>query len=213
MPTGPGANDANGIYQYGEDDSEALFSDLLNLSPTSISTVVTSLKSRLTALEGGVLHVQETAANGTAGGTFTAGAWQKRLLSNTALLNTITGASMASNQITLPAGTYEVTAFAPAYLVNLHKCKLRNVTDSSDIVMGSNEFSGTTSPVAQTTSRILAYRFTIAATKVLELQHRCSTTRLTDGLGLASSFAAITGPPAHVAAIEVYSEVRIKKVA
>ncbi len=38
MPTGPGGLDSNGIWQYGEDDTEALASDLLNLGMASIST-------------------------------------------------------------------------------------------------------------------------------------------------------------------------------
>jgi hypothetical protein len=34
----PGANDANGVYNYAEDDNISLFSDLLNLGTESIST-------------------------------------------------------------------------------------------------------------------------------------------------------------------------------
>jgi hypothetical protein len=37
MPTGPGGLDSNGIWQFGEDDSEALASDLLNLGMGSVS--------------------------------------------------------------------------------------------------------------------------------------------------------------------------------
>ena len=40
MPTGPGGLDANGIWQYGEDDTEALASDLLNLGMGSVSTAI-----------------------------------------------------------------------------------------------------------------------------------------------------------------------------
>jgi hypothetical protein len=43
MPTGPGGLDANGIWQYGEDDTEALASDLLNLGMGSVSTAVGGL--------------------------------------------------------------------------------------------------------------------------------------------------------------------------
>ena len=45
MPTGPGGLDANGVWQYGEDDTEALASDLLNLGMGSVSTVVGALGS------------------------------------------------------------------------------------------------------------------------------------------------------------------------
>lgn len=37
MPLGPGGYDSNGIWLYGEDDSEALASDLLNLGMQSVS--------------------------------------------------------------------------------------------------------------------------------------------------------------------------------
>jgi len=49
MPIGPGGLDANGIWQFGEDDSEALASDLLNLGMGSVSTALSTL--------GGVLQV------------------------------------------------------------------------------------------------------------------------------------------------------------
>jgi hypothetical protein len=40
MPLGPGGLDSNGIWQYGEDDSEALASDLLNLGMQSVSDAI-----------------------------------------------------------------------------------------------------------------------------------------------------------------------------
>jgi len=40
MPIGPGGLDSNGIWQFGEDDSEALASDLLNLGMASVSTAL-----------------------------------------------------------------------------------------------------------------------------------------------------------------------------
>ena len=43
MPIGPGGLDSNGIWQFGEDDSEALASDLLNLGMSSVSTAIGAL--------------------------------------------------------------------------------------------------------------------------------------------------------------------------
>ena len=65
------------------------------------------------------LHIQDQKPQGTNGGTFTSGAWRTRDL-NTVLTNTITGASLADNQITLPAGKYYVEASAPAYQTFAH---------------------------------------------------------------------------------------------
>jgi hypothetical protein len=46
-----GAYDANGIWQYGEDDDIALFSDLLNLGQESTSDAFTDDRARITLIE------------------------------------------------------------------------------------------------------------------------------------------------------------------
>lgn len=50
-----GFYDANGIWQYGEDDNIALFSDTLNKLADSTSDAFTSDRSRLSTLEAGSL--------------------------------------------------------------------------------------------------------------------------------------------------------------
>lgn len=55
-----GAPDPNGIYQYGEDDKRALFSDLLNLGMPSVSTVVNAIVGRLTNLETKTSHLTDS---------------------------------------------------------------------------------------------------------------------------------------------------------
>ena len=50
-----GAYDANGIWQYGEDDNIALFSDLLNLGTESTSDAFTDDRARIATLEAGSL--------------------------------------------------------------------------------------------------------------------------------------------------------------
>lgn len=52
MPTGPGALDAQGVWQFGEDDTESLASDLLNLLAAATSTQFGVDRGRLTTLEG-----------------------------------------------------------------------------------------------------------------------------------------------------------------
>lgn len=131
------------------------------------------------------IEVRDEKAANTAGGGFTSGAWQTRDL-NTEASDTGNNASVASNQITLAAGTYECCITAPAAFVNAHKAKLYNVTDAADVLIGSSEWSGTGATI-QTTSRVTG-KFTIAATKVFEVRHRCSTTKATDGYGIASNF-------------------------
>ena len=66
MPTGPGGLDSNGIWQFGEDDSEALASDLLNLGMASISTEVGLLDAAVAAIvTGQILQVVSTTKTDT----------------------------------------------------------------------------------------------------------------------------------------------------
>lgn len=139
------------------------------------------------------LHIRDEKASGTGGGAFTAGSWLTRTL-NTTLVNEITGASLATNQITLSAGSYEVYARAPADQTLLHKIKLRNVTDSTDILIGSNAYCS--SGYNGHTDSVIYGRFTLADTKALELQHRCSNSGT---FGLAAGFGVV----------EVYAEIII----
>ncbi len=146
-----------------------------------------------------LLHVRDEKADGVAGGTFTQNIWQTRDL-QTVKTNEISGASLAANQITLPAGTYFISGRALAHFVDGHKIKIRNITDGSDVLIGLNGWSGTAA--SEMIASFVSGRFTLAATKVLELQHRCTVTRVTNGFGLADSFGVI----------EVYSDVQIWKV-
>lgn len=145
-----------------------------------------------------ILHVRDEKSSGTGGGTFTSGSWTPRTL-NTAALNTIAGASLGSNQITLPSGTYVVRASAPALSVDQHQLRLQNITDSTTTQVGPNRRSWVNS--ADSTPAELISVFTIPDTKVFELQHRCTTTRSSDGFGPACSFGT-----------EVYADVFVVKV-
>lgn len=52
MPSGPGSLDAQGVWKYGEADTQALASDLLNLGQTSVSTQFAADRARLGRMEG-----------------------------------------------------------------------------------------------------------------------------------------------------------------
>lgn len=130
-----------------------------------------------------IFIAQDQKASGVEGGTFTSGAWQTRVL-NTVIVNTIDGASLASNQITLPAGNYFIKAIAPAYAVLDHQTKIRNITAGTDLVLGSSTYADNSNSV-QNISTILGY-FSLSVSSVIELQHRCSSTRGTDGFGEAT---------------------------
>jgi len=130
-----------------------------------------------------LLHVRHVLSSGNAAGTFTSGSYQTRPL-NTVETNEISGASLSSNQITLPAGTYYFEGFADAYNVDTNKLKLYNVTDTADVIIGLVSY---VSNVDQQPA-VISGMFTLSSTKTLEVQHRCSTTRSSDGYGFNATY-------------------------
>lgn len=146
-----------------------------------------------------ILHVREEQPSGTNGGTFTAGSYVTRVL-NTVKTNTIDGASLATNIITLPAGIYKVNVKAPACSVSNHKAKLYNETTMSDLIIGysmnaSSTYGGYN--LAEISGII-----TLTEITNLTVKHQCSVTKGTNGLGVPSTFGDV----------EVYTDVMIEKI-
>ena len=142
----------------------------------------------------------ETQASGTNGGSSTTGSYVKRVL-NTTVVNNITGCSIASSVITLPAGTFKVEASSPAFRLNGHKIRLQNTTAATTLQIGSSSMvdSGTST----TTRSLLQAYFTLASSSTIELQHRFESVQANNGLGLAISFGDS----------EIYSQITITRVA
>lgn len=137
---------------------------------------------------------------GTNGGTFTSGSWTTRTL-NTTLVTSGSEATLASNQITLYAGSYWMLCRTPAFRVDENQSRLYNVSDSSVVVYGTSAYnkhsdSGTVS------DSIINYKFTIASTKTFQIEHKCGDTQTITGFGLATGLSSV----------EVYTEVTIMKL-
>ena len=141
-------------------------------------------------------------SNNTHGGTFTSGAWQTRDL-NAELSDPDGIVSISSNQFTLAAGSYLVKASAPARRCAYHQTRLQNITDSTTVEYGSSEQSyGTGNDNYYVTRSFLSAQFTISASKVFEIQHRCGTTHTSYGMGVASNF----GNTELYTLVEIYKE-------
>ena len=139
-----------------------------------------------------LLHIQEQASAGSAGSAPTVGSFVKKTLS-TVVTNEITGASLASDQITLPAGTYFIDAKSPVGSADNHQALLYNVTDAANEVLGSSARSN--SGTANTNSSYISGRFTIAGEKDFEIRHRADSA---------------TGPyAANFGVTEIYTDVKI----
>ena len=145
-----------------------------------------------------ILSVRDQKAQNTAGGTFTAGAWRTRDL-NTILINEIPGASLASNQITLPSGHYSIVASAPSISPTLVQAKLYNVTGGVNLVIGETGYAPVTAVHEGMTSTVIG-SFYLASASVVELQHQCGATSATFGFGYNANYTT-----------EVYTQVLITK--
>ena len=131
------------------------------------------------------IKLSDVQSSGTVGGAFTSGAWRTRII-NTEDSDTGSNCSISSNQITLDAGTYECSITAPGYSVDAHKARLQNITDTATTLLGSSAYANSGNAVQ--VDSIIVGRFTIAAQKTFEVQHRCVTSNGTNGLGVASGF-------------------------
>jgi hypothetical protein len=150
--------------------------------------------------ESQLLHVRDEKSSNTYGGTPSGtGSFLTRTL-NTVMTNEITGASLSSNQITLPSGTYFIYARIPTTNSGRNKSKLRNTSDSSDALIGSSTQALDSGSICED-SWVIG-RFTIASSKTFEIQNRVEYAN-SNSFGLASNFGVV----------EVYTDVQIWKVA
>ena len=129
--------------------------------------------------------VRDKKTQDTDSGTFTMGAWRTRDI-NEEQADTADICSIASNQITLPAGTYRCHISAPAYAIKRHQMRLFNVTDSSVVLVGVSSYAHSAYHVSH--NALLVGRFTLAAQKTLEVQHQSQETCDTYGFGAAAGF-------------------------
>jgi hypothetical protein len=139
-----------------------------------------------------VILTDEKAQN-TDGGTFTAGSWEKRTVTEKS--DTESLCSVSSSVITLSAGTYLCHITCPAVRVSYHQARLQNTTGASTLVLGTTEISST-SDSTQSRSVIIGI-FTVAASQSLEIQHQCATSYATGGFGLAANFTTEVYTIAH----------------
>lgn len=167
----------------------ALSAGVLTSDGTSLTWEVPTLTK--------VAVVYDQKAQGTAGGTFTSGAWRQRDLNAESDPDNLV--SVSANSVTiLQSGTYLIRASAPAYNTNKHKIRL--LVNGAEVCMGTNEFSGANTIQSRSFLSIQLY---IASTSVITLEHNAQTTSNTSGLGVSSGISS---------AVEIYSVMEIIKL-
>ena len=157
------------------------------------------------------LHLREeraSSAASTAPTNLASGVYRRPL--NVAKVNTITGASLASDQFVLPIGSYDVTAESLSLVSTgtalqkyWHKMALYNVTDAAYVVIGQNGLSydpTNNQNYVQMASPSLNGSFSVSGSaKTFELRH------------LTPNAVMTAAPPAGAGQVEVYTDLIIKK--
>lgn len=129
------------------------------------------------------MHVQDQKAAGSSGGTLTSGAWRTRTL-NTVLINSIFGASLSSNRITLPPGGYYVDGVCIGYGVGSHTSRIFDVNNSQVLCSGLSAYTHPSYYVENITTVCCFLSLTSGVS--LELQHKSQSTN-SIGMGAGDS--------------------------
>jgi len=118
------------------------------------------------------LYVREEQASGVNSlGVVGNGTWGIRTL-NTVVVNTIAGASLAANRITLPTGTYYIDGYGACVSGGKHRAQLYSVTGAATKIMGTSAY-GRDDSYEDTTESFIKGTFTVAgASEVFEIRHR-----------------------------------------
>jgi hypothetical protein len=164
--------------------------------------------SRLGVFESQLLHVRDEKGTTVGGGTslaydgsnYSSGVQTRTL--NTIKTNEITGASLSSNQITLPAGTYYIHSSVPGQKVGNSHHYLYNVTDTSNTLTSTT--GGVPTSIGITLRSEIYGRFTINSSKVFEIKHFTRYAFSTFGLGEYNNIGTFPS---------VYTEVKIWRTA
>lgn len=145
-------------------------------------------------------YYEDQKSVGTAGGGGGSGYVARTL--NTEVYNGITGVSLSSNQVTLPAGTYLIEGSCPGHRVNAHKCRLYNATTTGAIAYGTSEFSAVGTGAIVVTRSTVVTRLTVGSTTAIELQHNLESNTNANDLGR----------PCSMTGVEVYATLKIWKL-
>ena len=164
---------------------EGDFAQALGTGTTPPAILFGSPTPELGSVLNDYILIEDEKASGTEGGASTSGSWQTRTL-NTEVHDNGNHATLASNQITLAAGTYRFSIMATSFRSAHHRAKLYDVTNAVDVKLGTNQWSDSGADDANGFS-VVKGQFTIASPTVFEVRSRVSVSRSPNGYGTASA--------------------------
>lgn len=144
------------------------------------------------------LIASDVKSAGTNGGSYSSGAPVTRTLNT--ITNNISGASLSSNTISLPAGTYYIQASVPGFNTGNIKSWLKNTSDNTTALTGTSEWS-TNGTGTQVRSHIVGV-VAIGAPKNFQVLYQSSGSD-TLGLGVSSNLSGLS---------EVYTIIQVWKI-
>jgi hypothetical protein len=147
------------------------------------------------------MMVRDEKSNSTVAQSLTANTWTTRDI-NTVVHNSITGASLSSSVITLPAGTYRISASVPGFRANAFKARLRHNT--SAITYGVSTSENSHSSFNTAVQALIKNEFTLGSTTDVKIEMIVQTT---------SNGGSPAGAMANNTEIEIYTVVELWKIA
>src|SRR5690606_29994862 len=82
-----------------------------------------------------VAWLKEVRANNTSGGAFTSGGWRDRTFNTSEGDTSFVSLNTSTGEFELQPGTYKIESINPAYKVARHVAKLRDTSNSADIII------------------------------------------------------------------------------
>lgn len=189
------ASIASGAVDTAQLAADAVDNTILDLADDFAFTGTISGAGEATS----VAIIADQKAQNTAGGGFTAGSYVTRDL-NTELFDPDGIVSIASNQFTLGAGKYIIDFRAPGRDSQDHRCRLRDITNTTTIALGNNIFSDNNDTVISLS--IGSAYVDISSSTTYEIQHFADVA-IGNGFGTAIN---VSGEA------EIYTIVKILKV-
>jgi hypothetical protein len=185
---------------YEKNGATGTFSNPLVFNPTT--GVDSGLSAALLILnkKNQLIHVVDEKVSGVSGGTSASG-FQKRAL-NTVISNSLQGASVISNEISLLQGKYYVEASAPALKTAQHIATIKLGSNNSVLLIGSNEYSDSTAVYSQTSSRCCGI-IELSSADTIYIDHYTASIQSNNGLGVGASSSGL---------VSRFSEIKIWRV-
>jgi hypothetical protein len=174
------------------------------LSATTFSRINSLSGETINSNVGAVVIFQDQRPQNTNAGGSVAATWNTRII-NTKVIDTNNLCSNpVSNTFTLPAGTWNIEASAPAYITLRHRLRLFNTSQSTVAALGTSEYAHINATYGAFIYNRSFLRTVIELTspRTFRIDHYTERAQAGNGLGV----------PVNAGGVEIYTEVTCRKI-